>query len=101
MKRTLIIALAISITSIVSASPVITYSVNENKSEGIIVAANDFVSVNETEVKNSNGNSQSDKSDKSSVNDKKIVPQKENQDGNYRDMQRGRKVLEHKYNLYA
>jgi hypothetical protein len=104
MKRTLIIALAFSISSFITAYPLTLnrgynnvaessgfniYHINSRGSELKLMTKND-------------ANNQVDKPDKSSVNEKKnSSQQKENKDGNYRDMQRGRKVLEHKYNLYA
>lgn len=103
MKRTLIIALVISFSSFIKASSFTIhggFTVGEYSSVNIYSIDSQDIDL-ELQTKNE-VNSQTDKPDKSSVNDKKSSSQqKENKDGNYRDMQRGRKVLEHKYNLYA
>ncbi|MGE5382283.1 MAG: hypothetical protein ACM3PX_02510 [Omnitrophica WOR_2 bacterium] len=50
-------------------------------------------------IKNENTNGQSKPAPAS--NETKPAVQKDNSGGKYMDMQRGRRVLEHKYNLYA
>jgi hypothetical protein len=114
MKTFLTLALTMTVSTMAFCAPVYLSTNQISNSATITVSTSDINTLSSTSrymiyssqekkasdsIKNENTNGQAKPAP--ATNETKPAVQKDNSGGKYMDMQRGRRVLEHKYNLYA